>query len=91
MSSCVECGARLSQYRTWKESICAPCDLYRSNRSFTFAESGLPIESRADEAFRVRWRGFEWDTVARLARFPSAGAANSAARNFAKRRGMVLP
>jgi hypothetical protein len=46
---------------------------------------------RNEEAFALRWRGYEWSTIARLLEYPSEQASQSAARDYAKRKGLVLP
>lgn len=91
VTSCDDCGARLSQYRKPRERICGPCDRSRNERSFTRSQDGEPIVSKADEAFRLRWRGFDWSAISQLVGYPTSSAANSAAREYAKRNRLNLP
>jgi hypothetical protein len=39
----------------------------------------------------MRWRGLDWEVIAHLVEYPTPSAANSAAREYAKRSDKVLP
>jgi hypothetical protein len=88
---CVDCDAVLSKYRKPREVTCAPCERIRIDRSLDHAYDEPAKASRPYRAFSLRWRGDEWDTIAEKAEYPSSNAAQSAAREYAKKNRYVLP
>jgi predicted RNA-binding Zn-ribbon protein involved in translation (DUF1610 family) len=88
---CTDCGSRLSRYRTARERQCAPCQQRRIDRSIKHAHEPQAKPTRSQEAFALRWRGYEWEPIARIVTYPNPQAAQSAARDYAKRKGLTLP
>jgi uncharacterized protein with PIN domain len=88
---CTDCDARLSRYRTARERQCAPCQQRRIDESLRQAHAPQRNPTKAQECFALRWRGYEWDTIARLMGYPTGIAAQSAARDYSKRKGLTLP
>ena len=88
---CEDCSAVLSKYRKPRETLCAPCERSRIDRSLEHAHSKIAEPTRPFRAFSARWKGYEWDGVADVADYPSAASAQSAARDYAKRSRMILP
>lgn len=91
VAHCTDCNARLSRYRKSREKLCAPCQQRRTTESLTHAHTATRNPTRAQEAFALRWRGYEWDTIARLIGYPNPTSAQSAARDYAKRKELTLP
>jgi hypothetical protein len=88
---CEDCNARLSRYRKSREKHCAPCQQRRITQSLNEAHKPQRLTTKAQEAFALRWRGYEWPTIQRLIGYPTPNAAQSAAREYAKRKGLTLP
>lgn len=88
---CTDCDARLSRYRTAREKQCAPCQQRRVDESLKHSQTPMRNPTRSKECFALRWRGYEWDTIAQLIGYPNEVAAASAARDYAKRKGLTLP
>jgi uncharacterized Zn finger protein (UPF0148 family) len=89
--ACQDCGAVLSRYRKPRETVCAPCERKRIDRSLEHAYTEPARASRTYRAFSLRWRGDDWDSIAEKAEYPTANAAQSAAREYAKKNRLVLP
>jgi uncharacterized protein with PIN domain len=88
---CTDCNARLSRYRTAREKQCAPCQQRRIEDSLAQAHAPQRNPTKAQECFALRWRGYEWATIAQLIGYPNGVAAQSAARDYSKRKGLTLP
>jgi hypothetical protein len=91
VETCTDCAARLSRYRKAREKQCAPCQQRRVNDSLSAAHAPQRNPTRAQEAFALRWRGYEWHTIAKMIGYPNETSAQSAARDYAKRKGLTLP
>ena len=91
IARCTDCDARLSRYRTSREKQCAPCQQRRINQSLEEAHKPQRNPTRAQEAFALRWRGMDWSAIASIIGYPTEVAAQSAARDYAKRKGLTLP
>jgi hypothetical protein len=90
-ATCDDCGAHLSRYRKRRETICAPCDKRRTQTSLTYANTPQRHIPRSGESFVLRWRGYEWDTISTILKYPSPQAASAAALDYARRNDMTLP
>lgn len=88
---CTDCNARLSRYRKSRERQCAPCQQRRIDDSLIEAHRPMRNPTKAQESFALRWRGYEWHTIAQLVEYPNEVSAQSAARDYAKRKGLTLP
>ena len=91
LTLCSDCGARLSRYRTAREKQCAPCQQRRVDSSLKEAHRPQRNPTKSAECFALRWRGYDWDAIANLLGYPNHVAAQSAARDYAKRKELTLP
>lgn len=91
VAECKRCGAHLSKYRKPREKTCAPCHNRIIEDSVQHAHEPRRESERNQEAFSLRWRGYEWHTIATMLQYPSEQASQAAARDYAKRKGYVLP
>lgn len=90
-AECSRCGARLSKYRHPRDKECAPCHAKIIDASMRHAHTAARDQPRKRQAFAYRWRGYEWSTIAVMLDYTTEQAATSAARDYAKRNGFVLP
>ena len=90
-TTCLDCGAVLSRYRKPRETVCAPCERERIDQSLKHSYAEPAKVTRPYRAFSLRWRGDDWDSIADKAEYPSGNAAQSAAREYAKKNRLVLP
>lgn len=90
-ATCTRCGARLSKYRKPREKQCSPCQKRIIEDSVEHAHEATRDESRNRQAFAYRWRGYEWTTIATMLNYTTEQAVASAARDYAKRKGLTLP
>jgi uncharacterized Zn finger protein (UPF0148 family) len=89
--TCTDCGCRLSRYRKTREKQCAPCQQRRVNESLVEAHKPQRNATKSCEAFALRWRGYDWTTIATIIGYPNETSAQSAARDYAKRKRLTLP
>jgi reverse gyrase len=90
-ATCTSCGAHLSKYRNHREKQCAPCQARIIEESLNHAYEAHENATRKQEAYCLRWFGYEWETIAMLLEYATSQAATSAARDYAKKKGLVLP
>lgn len=91
VETCTDCGSRLSRYRNARDKQCAPCQQARVNASLIEAYAPQANPSRSQECFALRWRGYSWETIAKMIEYPNPSSAQSAARDYAKRKTLTLP
>lgn len=91
VARCTDCDARLSRYRTAREKQCAPCQQRRVNDSLAEAHKPQRNPTRSAQAFALRWRGYDWSTIATMVGYQTESNAQSAARDHAKKKGLTLP
>jgi hypothetical protein len=70
---------------------CAPCQQRRIDLSLEEAHRPQRKLTKSGEAFALRWRGFEWENIATMLGYTNKAAAQSAARDHAKKKGLTLP